>query len=279
VIAFIFHASMHAQEWGVQISPGLMNYGGDLQTKAYTFQQAHLSISAGLIYTIQKFSIRGDFTFGKVEGNDANNTKYKYRNLSFYSNISDVNLILQYDILSLDNRKFTPYVFAGLGVFHFNPYAYYDSQKVYLQPLGTEGQGLSIYPDRKMYSLTRPEIPYGIGFKYKLTDNILLGFEFRGRYLFTDYLDDVSKTYPDENELFKQRGQLAVDLSYRGNQLDPTRPFPSNGQRGNQGHNDIYYTSSFTFTYIFPERSSYSTGGGDKKSRKNLHLDCPKHLY
>jgi len=123
VIAFIFHASIHAQEFGVQISPGLMNYGGDLQTNAYTFQQAHVSVSAGLIYQIKKFAIRGDFGFGKVEGNDANNTKYKYRNLSFYTNISDVNLFLQYDILSLDSRRFTPYVFAGIGIFHFNPYA------------------------------------------------------------------------------------------------------------------------------------------------------------
>lgn len=275
---FIFCNTISAQEFSLQISPGIMNYGGDLQSKIYTFQNANFSIAADAVYRINKFSIKGGITYGKVNGDDLNNTRYKNRNLNFSSNIADANLCLQYDFLLMDeNRKFTPYIFAGVGIFHFNPYTFYDSQKVFLQPLGTEGQGLSIYPDKKMYALTQFEIPYGIGFKYRLSNQILIGLEFSSRFLFTDYLDDVSGNYPDENELLKQRGQLAVDVSFRGNEIDPSLSFPSGGRRGNPDLKDNYYTSAFTFTYIFPKQSAYNTGGG-KRNKKAQRLDCPKDV-
>jgi len=275
VIVFIFQKTLHAQELSLQISPGIMNYGGDLQSDVYTFQHANFSIGANLAYRINKFSLRTGFNVGSVHGDDLNNTNYKNRNLSFSTNIFDANLSLQYDFFSMDEKKFTPYVFAGIGAFHFNPYTYYDSQKVYLQPLGTEGQGLALYPNRKMYALTQFEMPYGIGFKYKLSDRILIGLEFTSRFLFTDYLDDVSNRYPDETELSKQRGQLTVDLSFRGNEVDPSLPFPSGVRRGNPKRNDNYYTSTFSFIYVFPQRTEYN-GTGEKQSRGYRHLNCPK---
>lgn len=276
IILFIFQKPLYAQ-LSFQIAPGIMNYGGDLQTKGYTFQHANFSIAAALAYRINKISLRAGITYGKIYGDDLSNTGYKTRNLSFATNIADANLCLQYDLFLLDdNRKFTPYIFAGVGVFHFNPYTTYDSAKIYLRPLGTEGQGLAIYPDKKMYALTQPQIPFGIGFKYKVSEHVLLGLEFSSRYLFTDYLDDVSGTYPDENELFKQRGQLAVDLSFRGNEINPSLAFPSGKQRGNPHLNDNYYTSSFSFIYIFPERTGYNASS--KHNRKSQRIDCPKHV-
>jgi hypothetical protein len=278
IFFFIFYNALSAQELSVRISPGIMNYGGDLQSKAYTFQNAKFSIAADVVYSVNKFSLRGGVTYGKIKGDDFSSTRYKDRNLSFFTNITDANLCLQYDFLLMDeSRKFTPYIFAGIGVFHFNPYTYYNSQKVYLQPLGTEGQGLSIYPDRKKYSLTQFQNPYGVGFKYRISNQVLIGLEFSSRFLFTDYLDDVSTKYPDENELFKQRGQLAIDLSFRGNEVDPTLPFPSGKQRGNPKQKDNYYTSAFTFTYIFSKHSTFN-GTGDKHSKRIRHIDCPKRV-
>ncbi len=279
IAILVFHYTLTAQNLSVQISPGFMNYGGDLQSKAYTFQHADFSIGVYAGYRINQFLLRAGFTTGKIHGDDLSNTGYKYRNLSFASSITDVNLCLQYDFHLLDEtRKFTPYVFAGAGIFHFNPYTIYNSQKVYLQPLGTEGEGLAVYPDRKMYSLTQPEVPYGIGFKYRMSDRVLLGLEFSSRFLFTDYVDDVSNTYPDENELFKQRGQLAVDLSFRGNEIDPSLPFPSGNKRANPDRNDNYYTSTFSFIYVFPKQSEYKMNS-NKQSRKSQRIDCPKHIH
>ena len=38
------------------------------------------------------------------------------------------------------DHSFTPYVTLGIGVFSYDPYAYYQGQKVFLRPLNTEGE-------------------------------------------------------------------------------------------------------------------------------------------
>lgn len=277
LLCCFFFSALMAQDLSLLLSPGLMNYGGDIQDKAYTFSQANFSFGAGLAYRIKKISVRASVNFGKVQGDDFHNTQFKERNLSFASNIFDGNIAFEYDLFSMDEKKFTPYVFAGAGIFHFNPYTTYNSQKVFLQPLGTEGQGLNIYPDKKFYSLTQFMIPLGIGMKYKLSDRFLIGVEFNSRFLFTDYLDDVSDKYPDRDELFKARGQVAVDLSFRGNEVNPALTFPSGKTRGNPAQNDNYYTSSITLIYVFPKQSLF--GGSGKKTKGIKELNCPKRIH
>jgi len=266
-----------AQNLSMQINAGLMNYGGDLQSQVYTFTEAQLSAGLNLKYSIGNFGLRAGFNYGKIEGDDSKG-KYPLRNLSFKSTVIEANGCLEYDFdNAAKDRKLIPYLFAGLALFHYNPYTNYNGQKVYLQPLGTEGEGLTIYPKKKMYALTAPAIPMGVGVRYKLSSNLLLGLEFNSRYLFTDYLDDVSRSYPKENELYKQRGQLAVDLSFRSDEIDPALTFPDAGKmRGNPKQNDNYYTSSLTLTYIFSAHSLFqgTAGKGSKRS-----LDCPKDVY
>ena len=114
-------------------------------------------------------------------------------------------------------------IFLGVGVFHFNPYTYDNNgKKAYLQP-GTEGQGLASYPTRKKYSLLQPFIPFGGGFKLNMGENLEVGFELGYRILFTDYLDDVSKTYPNMKALREGNGTEAVELSYRKQHHFPKR--------------------------------------------------------
>jgi hypothetical protein len=101
----------------------------------------------------------------------------------------------------------TPYVFVGVAVYHFNPYAYDTTgKKVYLQPLSTEGEGLPQYPGRKEYALTQLAIPFGGGIKFRITDRVVLAYEIGMRKLFTDYLDDVSNTYVSETVLLAAKG-------------------------------------------------------------------------
>lgn len=275
LLLFGFCNSLFSQEFSVQLAPGLINYGGDLQNKLYTVSQGGLSIYAGVTYRIDHISVKGGFTYGKIKGSDAANGLYETRNLSFETAISEVNLALQYDLFLLNEKKFTPYVFAGVGLFHFDPYTFYNSEKVYLRPLSTEGQGLSVYPDKKAYSLTQFTAPLGIGVKYKLSERIQVGIEFCSRLLFTDYIDDVSEIYPDENALLKERGQLAVDLSFRGDETNPSATFPSGMPRGNPDQNDNYYTSQVSFIYVFPKQGLFG-GLGSSQGKKSHAVDCPK---
>lgn len=261
-----------AQQFNLQLATGLMNYGGDLQSQLYTFKKSKPTIGINGLYQIKHIGLRAGFAYGRVSAQDKLTSKFEKRNLRFSSNIIEANLCFEYDFFSVDkNSKIVPYVFAGAGVFHFNPYTYYKKQKIYLQPLGTEGEGLAAYPDKKLYSLTGFEDPYGIGVRYKISSNLLLGIEYNSRLLFTDYLDDVSTTYPDKDELYKSRGQLAVDLSYRGKSAE----FPSGKIRGNPKQNDNYYSSLITLTYTFPQHSYF--GNSFRSSRRSLKaLSCPK---
>ncbi len=98
--------------------------------------------------------------------------------------------------------RLRPYVFAGFGVYHFNPQGsltdangnvtWYD-----LKPLRTEGEGMAQYPNRKEYSLTQFNVPMGAGIKYFLSHKTTIGLEVSYRQTFTDYIDDVSTNYID----------------------------------------------------------------------------------
>jgi hypothetical protein len=91
----------------------------------------------------------------------------------------------------------SPYLLAGVGIFHFNPEACINNSWVLLQPLHTEGQGFKEYPNRPPYKLTQFNFPVGIGIRYELSALLNLRLEIIHRILLTDYLDDVSTRYVD----------------------------------------------------------------------------------
>jgi len=197
--------------------------------------------------------LRGGFNYSVVGGSDqySNNDSLRARNLSFETVITEGSLVGEFYFMNLDEQKFSPYLFVGLAIFHFNPYTSDTAgQKIYLKPLSTEGQGLSQYPDRKPYKLTQLAIPFGGGVKYAITDKWRVGLELGLRKLFTDYLDDVSTSYADENDLLAAKGQLAVDMAYRGDELPNGRPYPAKGaQRGGSKFKDWYYFAGLHLTY------------------------------
>src|SRR5690606_37174771 len=75
---------------------------------------------------------------------------------------------------------------------------YYNGSKYRLKPIGTEGQTNNAFKDRRYYNFSI-SIPVGVGFKYWVKPRLNLGIELSNRFTFTDYLDDVSKTYVGSN--------------------------------------------------------------------------------
>jgi hypothetical protein len=256
---------------------GLANYQGDLQGKRFTFSNSGAALGLGLSYDISnKFVVRGVATYLNVQGDDKYNTTGTgifYRNLNFKSHVLEAQLALEYNFLDLTERNFTPYIFAGVAAFHFNPYSY-DSlgNKVLLRPLSTEGEGLTAYPDRKPYNTKQLAIPFGGGLKFVLSDRVQLSVEVGLRKLFTDYLDDVSTSYADSATLLAAKGPTAVAFAYRGNELHGAPAYPAAGsQRGNPKIKDWYYTTGIHISYLF--------GAGNGRSGKGNHLGCPIKVY
>ncbi len=258
---------------GLFVAPGVMNYGGDLQSASYTFSQSNICIGLGINYRINKFSINGSVMTGSVEANDKY-TATSRRNLNFKSKLTEVSITLQYDFIDITgDKKITPYLLTGVGITRFNPYTYdVAGNKFYLQPLGTEGQGLALYPSRTIYNLSEFCVPIGAGVKYKLNDRLTAAIEYTTRFLNTDYLDDVSKTYPNQQALLDARGITAVQLSFRTPEVEPTAVYPEGKQRGNPKKNDNFYTTVFKLSYTFPP-SQKKTG-----RTRSGNIRCPRKV-
>jgi hypothetical protein len=268
-----------AQRVFIGVAGGLSNYNGDLLDKLYHKKLTNGFIGLTVHYELQdQILLRGSYNFARVNGSDIYSEKedLRKRNLHFESAISEFSIVGEYYLFNLYERRFSPYGFVGLGFFHFNPYAYDSTErKVFLKPLSTEGQG--IYPDKKPYSLWQATIPFGGGVKFAITENLRIGFEIGIRKLFTDYLDDVSTSYPDQNDLLVARGQTAVDFSYRSDEIPGGDPaFPTKmTQRGGATQKDMYY---FTGLNIMFRPSFGGGGGGSSRSRgygKKGKYGCP----
>ena len=241
LLLFISNMSL-AQKWDAEVMFGIAGYNGDLTERIFSPSTLGTAAAFNIKYNLNYFvSLRGGITVASISGDDKYNKKtdLKNRNLNFWSNILEANLCVEVNLLEPDYFVVYPYLFGGVGVFHFDPYTYdRNSNRVYLQPLGTEGQGLSFYPDRKPYSRTQLCLPFGGGIKMNVTKKFDLIYELAGRYLFTDYLDDVSKTYVNPQTLMANSRPEAAELACRHivNQM------PADGDaRGNPKVKDWYY--------------------------------------
>ncbi|GAB4092058.1 DUF6089 family protein [Flaviaesturariibacter terrae] len=251
---------------------GVSQYGGDLQSSNFQGRFARPAIGLTASYDLApRLALRGGFTLSSLEASDRYNTKeeLRVRNFSFATKLTEASLVAQYTFFNLEDTRWSPYVFGGVALFHFNPYTYDSSgQKWYLMPLGTEGQGLPQYPDRKAYHLTQLAIPFGGGVTYAISDRWQLGLEVGIRKTFTDYLDDVSSTYADANDLLATRGSKAVELAFRRPEVDPSAAYPDKGtMRGSERRKDLYY---FTGLHL---QFRLGNGGGRGSDRR---YGCPK---
>jgi len=255
---------------------GISNYLGDLSDKLYQNSRPAFGLDLGYQIT-NRINLRAGFTVAKVAGADSLSSQQdlRLRNLSFQSNITEFSFVGEINTFDMDVKRWSPYVFGGLAIYHFNPYTFDQlGNKVFLQPLGTEGQGLPGYPQSKLYPLTQLAIPFGGGIKYNVSSSFRVAFEIGLRKLFTDYLDDVSGNYADPYQLYTGRGQQAVDVSYRGDEIPGGNlNYPDKGiTRGSPKYKDFYYLTGIHLTYLLgaDAGSSYSS-----KMGRNKRYGCP----
>ena len=288
------------------ITVNAMNYFGDLAPKSNIFS-TDISLTRpgiGLMASYRvgpRISIRGNFTYGRVTGDDKESADpddedavYRYvRNLNFRNDIKELAVMGMVDLFKhnrsyISRLEWTPYAFAGIAVIHHNPQGqvpdYYTGTEaspgewVDLEPLGTEGQyaeGLDV----DKYSNFQVAVPFGIGIRYKISQNFDFAFEIGYRHLFFDHLDDVGGDYVDKNRLGGP-GSLAAVMSDKSQeyinegvatityesavegtayQVIPGYGHENNSGvpniRGNSSDDDIYVVTSFQLIYIFGPRS------------------------
>jgi hypothetical protein len=252
LFSFLFILHLQAQPIDIGLTIGAMAYNGDLAPDSPfdMVQQIRPAIGIfGRTSFSQKISAKLMLNFGKVDGTDAR-SPYPDRGLSFESNIFEANLTGELHLIRIRHTEssFTyPYLFAGVGMFYFNPKVELeDGSLVELQPLGTEGQGLPGY--EKKYNRTQLNFPFGMGIRFILNDRWSVSLEAGARYLLTDYLDDVSATVVNHRELFEGNGPLAASLSNPN--LPNTEPLNQTYRRGGPLQ-DWYYLTGILVSYNF----------------------------
>lgn len=145
------------------IITGSSYYMGDLNTRKH-FNKSSLLI--GVVYKMnftERYSLRISSSYSKLRGAK----EIMSKPYTFESKYMDVAAGLEYNFLPfwIPERplmyKWTPYVHAGLGMV-----------------FAKTGSGITI--------------PFGLGMKFALNDNITLGTEWSFRKTFTDNLDGLS---------------------------------------------------------------------------------------
>lgn len=147
------------------------------------------------------------------------------RNLDFTTDVDEVALLFHVPLIknlfrSKQSRLFLQF---GMGYFWFNPFTNYNNQKIYLQPLGTEGQFSYLNSKITPYQLSAISLPFGFQWKSTLSNYLRFCIEFNYRFTSTGYLDDVFgfyagfESFPTSGEGYN--GEYARILQNRSNEI------------------------------------------------------------
>jgi hypothetical protein len=156
---------------------GVFNYTGDI-TRTYDITTSKPAATIFYRSNISKvISLRTSITGGELAASDRHrpiDSAAVKRNASFNIFLLEAAATFEYHFLDWrDDRRrlrFTPYLFAGLGLF------------------GISGNSSKPAP----YSNVQMSIPFGGGMKYVLNPKYYIAFEIGIRKTFFDYLDNVS---------------------------------------------------------------------------------------
>lgn len=266
ILLFILFSGINtwAQNIEFGLYGGITNYMGDVSEQKMKWDQTHPGVAVLGRYNISpKLTFKGFVAYGKVSGADslAKVAANKIRNTNFSSEIYEFSVHMEYNLVrnnlsARGPKPLVPYLFAGLGIFHFNPKTIYQGKEYELQPLGTEGQGTTLYNDRKKYNLTTVCVPVGFGLKKKITSSLSMGIEAGLRFTFTNYLDDVGGVYADNLVVASSYGPVAGALSNRTGEVtaDVALQAKENDKRTTIAglvKNDMYFMAGISLTYIF----------------------------
>ena len=272
---------LNAQSHEVNAGFGFSYYYGDLSisnshssalnfvTEGQNWKNYRASYSIGYRLNFKKrFSLGLSYYHLNLAGYDSDNpinanlsdpSYFRFiRNLSFHTAVNLGYVDFRYEPFQVGNNPIvSPYFSLGLGMFHFNPKAFLNGVEYELQPLGTEGQGLSGHKPK--YSRSEMCFPIGVGLKLNIPNSRLaIALDYTYSFTLSDYIDDVSTVYPDIMEL---TASLGSDQASLVNSLSNRNIYGSGGLlsyvtnpgeiRGNPKSKDNFATGQLKLIFYF----------------------------
>jgi hypothetical protein len=200
--------TLSAQKSEVGFGIGTLNYTGEL-ARTYNFVNSRPAATLFYRSNLSKVvSLRAGITGGGIGASDKRpiDAFAERRDASFSLFLIEASTVMEYHFMNWRDDKrilrYTPYLFAGLGIFGIS---------------GTQNK-------EAQYSNVQGAIPFGVGIKYILNPKWYIALEAGARKTFFDYLDNVSA---GSNQLIKnyQYGNRYDNDAYYFVGLSITRTF------------------------------------------------------
>ncbi len=210
VLAGIFASTLVVSAQGLEIGVGLgTSFATGDVTRGLEVGELGLGGQAFVRYNLSNVvSVRANAFAGQIKGDDETNPIDPFaalRGFSFKRQNFEASALFEYNFLDYKERKslinWSPYFFGGFGL-----------------------SAVTNRRERDTYSRIQPVIPFGLGIKYRLTEQWNLELEFGARKTFYDGVDRISD-FPNPDKL---------NPAY-GNELD----------------NDWYYFLGISVSYTF----------------------------
>lgn len=238
----------------IEVGPhvGVSYYMGDLNPMI-PFMQAQLQYGGVVRFNYNnRWTFRFDYSRATVKASDEVVGWRPDRGLNFTTLINDFSLVAEFNFLEYytgnPKKNVSPYIFGGISVFQYTPYAEYGGSVVSLRNYATESVPSDAKWYDKLFGRTMPvgvSLPFGMGVKFSLSKHMAATIEWRMQKTFTDYLDDVATVYPEQHATFVAEDGETYDLS------DPTGNFLPGQQRGNAAFNDWFGMARLSLTWKF----------------------------
>ena len=245
-----------AQVNEVGITGGILYYLGDLNPA--THYPTDMKPGGGLLFrhnVTDRHAFRLQGLYGTLQAYDSNSDDpVQVRNLHFRTRLFEAAALWEINFFKYRSREagsrlWTPFVFGGLAYFRANPQAELDGEWYDLQPLGTEGQGTTARPGTDLYAVDQVSLPFGAGFKFNL-GRIDIQLEWGARRTWTDFIDDVSGTYVDNDLLAFENGPLAAIFGDRSGLNELPGYTNADRARGDRNTRDWYHYTGLSITYV-----------------------------
>ncbi len=295
--------SQYKVDYGLRV--GAANYLGDIGGK-YTSRRDFVSDmhipstrwAIGGFYRKRrnkKIAWSGTFDYIRIQDKDELTTYFprRARNLRFKNDMLEISgrgeFTLYYDSDLTNQGYFSPdmkiYVFAGLAGLYTNPKGYINEYAADYIVRKRGGSAADYYGDWYKVRKWKTEgqtnaylpvtfaVPMGIGMYFTYMKKWRVGWEYSWRMTFTDYLDDISGTYPTQEQIAESAGSdkdIAtgyVFYSYdenlfpNGRSVDDGIPatnfYTANSPRGNALNNDNYMTFQIYVSKILRTKSNF----------------------
>ena len=186
--SFLFFSNIaFSQSFEVGLTLGATAYNGDIDIVAKNLGSA-INPAIGILgkYRLSnRFLLRAQLLTTKLSASEKNHPSAwrQERGLSFQTKVTEFSGLLEWEVWNI--KRFTGFTFGGLGITYFNPTPDFNLPNKHIDDVNPDSEA--------KYSKFTLSIPIGAGLKYSLPKDFYLTAEAGYRYVFTDYLDGISK--------------------------------------------------------------------------------------